>query len=441
MSGRDAKPEPGDRVRISFSGRTLEGVLLPVPKGVSRGVVFLKLDNGYNVGLKVPSSAQLSILKKKSVRTLGRKKKVERLSFDKNKTPVSLVSTGGTISARVDYETGAVYMFMEPGEILDSAPELRDILWLRSIASPFTMASEDLSPREWQALAKVVAREINNGSEGVIITHGTDTMHYSSAALSFMLSSAQQPIAFTGAQRSSDRPSSDAAMNLICSGWYATSDIGEIAIVMHETSSDTTCIAIRGTKARKMHTSRRDAFRPINELPLARISPQDGVVEKGAGYRVKKKENTVSPDTKFDESVEMVFVYPGSDPSIIDYYVSRGARGLVLMTTALGHVPIFTSQKKYSWLSHIKRAVKQGVFIVSASQTLYGSTHPHVYKGLVELDRAGVVFARDMLPEVAYVKLGWVLGHTSDIEEAKKIFLTNIAGEFSRGRDPRAYLV
>jgi len=414
----------GDRIKID----DYEGLLMPRPDVDDTNNIVLKLDSGYNVGIKFAKGAKLEKLEHIAVK-IGAAPQVQ-LSFDKSKPPISLIATGGTISSRVDYKTGGVFMLMEPDEILRTTPELRDFVNIKSIKSPFRIASEDMTAQEWQELAKEAAKELNSDSRGVIITHGTDTLHYTSAALSFMLQNLNKPVAVVGAQRSPDRGSFDGAMNLACAAQYCISDIAEVAIVMHGTTNDDYCLINRGAKVRKMHTSRRDAFRPINALPIGKIWP-DGKLDVIDGNYRARNENKVVADTKFEEKVAQVAVYPGADPSIIDFYVKRGFRGIVMQTTALGHVPWATIDAKKSWKTAIKNAIKSGVVLVSASQTLYGSTHPHVYRTLIEMGDAGVIFAADMLPEVAYVKLGWVLGHTKDVKKAKEMFLTNYAGEIS----------
>ena len=173
-------------------------------------------------------------------------------------------------------------------------------------------------------------------------------------------------------------------------------------------------------------------------LPIGKIWPDGKLDIIDGNYRARNEtecnaENKckVTADTKFEEKVAQVAVYPGADPSIIDFYVKKGFRGIVMQTTALGHVPWDTIDVKKSWKIAINNAIKSGVVLVSASQTLYGSTHPHVYRAAIEMNEAGVIFAKDMLPEVAYVKLGWVLGHTKDTKKAREMFLTNCAGEIS----------
>jgi glutamyl-tRNA(Gln) amidotransferase subunit D len=280
-------------------------------------------------------------------------------------------------------------------------------------------------------MAKEAARELNEGARGIIITHGTDTMHFSSAALSFMLRNLTRPVVFTGAQRSSDRGSSDTVMNLICSSHVSGySDFAEVGICMHAESSDTHCFFIRGTRARKCHTSRRDAFKSINDLPLAKVWPDGRIEITNENYR-KKFEGKVVADTKFENRVALIKAYPGSDPGLIDYLVKVGIRGVVIEGTGLGHVPTSTPEPERSWIHHVRDAIKSDVAVVITSQCLWGRVHPYVYRNLRILDSTGVIWGEDMLPEVAYVKLGWVLGHTKNLKKIREMMLTNFAGELS----------
>ncbi len=350
---------------------------------------------------------------------------------------------GGTIASRVDYDTGAVKWAMTPQEIFSSAPELANVVSVKTVHKPFTMGSEDMSPKEWAAIAELVAKDLNAGANGAIVTHGTDTLHFTSAALSFMLKGLEKPVAVVGAQRSPDRGSFDGALNLLCSAHYAKSDFAEVAIVMHGTSSDDYCLAHRGTKVRKMHSSRRDAFKSINEKPLAKIFA-DGKIEKtNATAKTRKRvsedgragaggESKVVADAVFEEKTALVKVFPGANPEILDFFAEKN-KGIVLEATAFGHVPTNPLDKAKSWIPAVKRAVDKGVFVAVASQCLYGTTDEFVYANGRLLAGAGAFFCKDMLPETAYVKLGWVLGHfkKENAEGVREKMEQNIAGEYN----------
>ena len=424
----------GNRVRVEKNGHVYEGLLMPRIEVGDEKTLIIKLDSGYNVGIKYEKGVRIE--------KVGEGKepgKIPRLKIRHNTElpDVVMIATGGTIGTHVDYLTGGVYMCRDPEEILFMAPEVTEIINLKKALRPFTLASEDMTPDEWKTLAKLVAKELNEGAYGVIITHGTDTMHYTSAALSFMLSGLSKPVVLTGAQRSTDRGSADSAMNLICSAHASISDIAEVGIVMHAETDDSYCFFIRGTKARKMHTTMRNTFRPINDYPIAKIWP-DGKVEPLQTYK-KRTDGKVKADTKYEPNVALVKAYPNSDPTIIDYFVKKGCKGIIIEGTGLGHVP--TQNKKYSWIPHVKEAVNSGVFIGIAPQTLYGKLNPDVYaNGRILAYEANAVHLKDMLPETAYVKLGWVLGHTKSMKKKKDMMLTNYAGEFKERLQPDMFL-
>ncbi len=426
------KVKVGDFVKAQWKGETLTGYLMPRIEAGDQESLVIKLENGYNVGLKEVEKIQ----------KVGSRIEIGKIpSIKPEKKPglpsIALIATGGTIGTHVDYKTGGVYMCRTPEEIIATTPELTKFVNLRSTLSPFTIASEDINYTHWQKLAKAVAKELNGGAEGVIVTHGTDTLHFTAAALSFMLRDLCKPVAIVGAQRSPDRASFDGAINLVCGARYCTSDIAEVAIVMHGSTNDDYCYAIRGTKTRKMHSSARDAFKSINDKPLAKITP-DGVIEILNSNYKKREEKIVRAEIEFEPKVAIVKAYPNADPAIIDFLVQKKTKGIVIEGTGLGHVPTGKGgsrggrlAKKLSWLPAIQRAVKKGVVIAVTTQTIYGRTNPFVYRNLRLLREAGAVHCEDMLTETAYVKLGWLLGQNFDREQVKKLMLENMAGEIN----------
>ena len=436
------KAKVGEELSVEKNGREYRGVLLPSTDFSDPDVLILKLNNGYNIGIRYDRTM---VLKKggrepKTVREevkieLGKAKHLKKLSFDPKKPKISIITTGGTIGSRVDYETGGVTALMSPDELLSLAPELADFVYVRDILRPFMIMSENMNYRHYQEMAKEAAKELKK-NEGVVITHGTDTLHYTAAALSFMLPDLSKPVILTGSQRSSDRGSSDAAINLICSANLAGySEIAEVGICMHGTSNDEFCLFSRGTKVRKMHTSRRDTFRPINELPLAKVWPTGKIEILNKAYRKRSEEETKA-DVKFEPKIALLKSYPGSNPEIIDFLLGKKYKGFVIEAHGLGHVPI----EENSWLPAIKRAIDAGASVCFAAQTLYGRLDPFVYAQARKAYELGVVYCEDMLPETAYIKLGWVLGHTTDPQEVKARMLMNIAGEISDRTVAEAFL-
>lgn len=413
----------GDYVRFKSNKFEIEGKIIQNSEFTKENIIILKYENGYNLGLDVTGLMVEKIKRADEAETESEAK--AEISINKDLPKISIIYTGGTIGSKVDYRTGGVYMLLKPEELLSSVPELSNIADIKP-RQLFSVASEDMTFHEWRAIAKAITEEINNGSRGIVITIGTDTMHYISAALSFMVQNLNVPVVLTGSQRSSDRGSSDAFMNLICSAQIAAkSDVKEVGICMHKSSSDDACIFIRGTKARKMNTSRRDAFRPINDLPIAEVK-MDGEINYTNDY-INKPSGKLELKDGFEEKVALIKVFPNSDPDIINYYVKKGYKGIIIEGTGLGHTPVSGDPEK-SYLKNIKSAVDSGVIIGMTSQCIYGRVNSKVYTNLRLLSEAGVIYCEDMTPETAYVKLAWLLGNYSS-EDAKRLLNQNMVGE------------
>lgn len=417
---------PGDTLHAVSSTIDVKGRLMPNTEANSDDSLIIKMENGYNIGLK------FSGVKLKKVGKVGKPAAVPKYKSGTNKNlpKITLFYTGGTIGSKVDYSTGGVHMLTTPEELLYEVPELSKIANIE-VDDLFSMPSEDMTYIEWQEIAKSIVKHLNKDAVGAVVSMGTDTMHYASAAVSFMLEGLNAPVVFTGAQRSSDRGSSDAFMNLICSSHLAaSSNVAEVGICMHATSSDDYCHFLRGTKARKMHTSRRDAFRPINTRPIAKVYP-DGKIDYRSEYRKSVGDkSTVVPKTGFKKEVALVSARPNSDPSIIDFFVEKGYKGMIIEGTGLGHVPVSAKHKGFSWIDSVKKAVDKGVIVGVTSQCLYGRVNNNVYSNLRRLSGAGAIYCEDMLPETAYVKLGWLLGNYSR-EDSIRLLTTNMRGEIS----------
>jgi len=424
----DEKINPGDRVRVELTDGVFEGVLMPRPELADKKHIVIKLSSGYNIGVDEAKIKKITLVKK----YLKKKETASpKLESRPGKPTVSILSTGGTISSKVDYHTGGVYASYTAEDLVRVAPELNS---LANIRSKFVMnvMSEDMNPGFWVKMAEEAAEALNAGSDGVVITHGTDTMHYSTAALSFILSNLSKPVVFTGSQRSSDRGSSDTFLNIICSTALAASGFPGVYLVMHGSMSDKYCLAHKGTKVRKMHTSRRDAFRSINASPEARISA-DGSI----GWLSKppeKRNSRVQVDGRMEHKVALIKIHPGMSPKILDFYVDEGFKGVVFEGTALGHVP--TTIKETSLIPSIERARDAGVAMAMTTQCLFGRVHPYVYSNLREVSSRGVIYCEDMLPETAYVKLMWVLGRTTEPSKVKDLMLRNVAGEIGEQSVP-----
>jgi len=428
----------GDFLKITFKEKEYEGKLMPSTELNNPEVIILKLKNGYNIGLKYLSEMKIQkqpLQKTSQIKTQNKKTQNQnKITSIKNKPSVSIITTGGTITSKIDYETGGVTSLITAEELLSSVPELNEIIEIKDIINPFNRMSESMGFQDYIELSKAVEKELNK-TDAVIITHGTDTMHYTAAALSFVFHEATKPIILTGAQRSADRPSSDAFLNLIFSAKIAASDIAEVGICMHSNSSDGKNYFIRGTKARKMHTSRRDAFRPINDIPIAEITKEKIIPLQN--YK-KKSKKPVKAKIGFEEKVALIKVHPESDPSVIDFYLNKGYKGFVLEATGLGQVPLNTRNQHKNWLPFIKKAIEKKAIVCFAPQTIYGRLNSFVYSQAREFKQAGVVFCEDMLPETALIKLSWLLGiKEKNIEEK---MLKNYAGEITTRTKPETFL-
>jgi len=415
------KYKAGDKVKISTVKEDIEGTAL---ESSDPGIVLVKLKTGYNIGVKREDIHNIQVQRKE-------KKKETEIKFkEKKDLPyVDIIITGGTISSRVDYKTGAVKWVTKPEELFQFYPEIFDIVNVREIHVPFMKASENMSSKDWKKIAEICEKSLNNKHiTGVIITHGTDFLHYTSSALSFFLRDLHKPVVLTYAQRSSDRASSDAALNLKCAALAARSNIAEVMIVGHENENDSCCLAMPGTKVRKMHTSKRDAFKVINAKPLARIFP-DGKIDELSSYNPRANSGKVKLDSVFNDKIALLKVFPGQDPEILDSFIHK-YEGLVIEASGLGHVPM-SEEAKHDFLPRIKKAIDNGIVVCMAPQTLYGRLDPLVYSPGRNLVKAGVIFLEDMLPECAFIKLGWVLAHTNWKHQIKEKMLENFAKEVS----------
>jgi len=376
-------------------------------------MAVVKLDSGYNIGVSPTACSLVTRSPQAPV------KKAEVMQ-NKNLPNLAIVSTGGTIASRIDYRTGSVTSQFDASDILTAIPELAEIANYRTIPLA-TILSENMTPAIWQDLARAVYDEIKGGAQGIIVTHGTDTMAYSAAALSFMIDT-PVPIVFVGSQRSADRPSSDNAMNASCAAAAATSDLGEVAVVMHATTNDDHCAIHRGTRVRKMHTSRRDAFRSLGMDPIGTVAypSREVTLAKGAVRRGTRK---LALHDRIEPHCALVQFYPGMDPDILKAY--EGYAGLVIAGTGLGH----TSTALIPQLKHLTGS---GTLVVMTSQCMNGRVCDRVYDTGRDLLAAGVLEGGDMLPEAALVKMMWVLANEKDRHKAALLMQADLKGECTR---------
>lgn len=429
-------PEPGDVVEIVKDDVTYRGIVLPRTEEIPDNVLVIKLKNGYNIGIRITSDTEIRIVE----RGEPPKKYTAPVRVEENPglPTAAIVATGGTIASRVDYKTGGVVAEFTAEDFLLSFPEIKDLanLRLRQVSNIF---SEDMMPEHWVRIAEGVAEEIREGADGVVITHGTDTMHYTAAFLSFALRNVPVPVVLVGAQRSSDRPSSDAAINLLNAINVAVnSDLAGTFIVMHESMDDKYCTIHPGTRARKMHTSRRDTFKTVGDRPVGRSL----VLAKGGKIIERKLEiwrdefrqrgrSGFTIDAKINPNVFLIKSFPGLRKDIFEKILLEHD-GVIIEGTGLGHI-------RQELIPSIAEATESGVFVGIAPQPLFGRVHPHVYSTAVKMMEVGAVYLEDILPETALVKLMWALGHSKDREKVKEIMLTNYAGEITTSSRPDTF--
>ena len=419
----------GERVKLNTKKGNFECIILESPRS---DIVLIKLNSGYNIGIR-----EEDIIDVKSIKEKEAKKDLKEIKISKDKKNIALVITGGTISSKLDSKTGAVTWLTNPKELLNFYPEILEICNVKKIEVPFMKASENMDSKDWSVISETVSKLLNDDKiEGVIVTQGTDFLHYTAAALSFSLGKLNKPVVLTYSQRSSDRASSDARLNLQCAAQMAISDIAEVTLVGHSSINDDFCLAIPGTKARKMHSSRRDAFRPINTRAIAKITKEK--VEPFGEYRVRNNKLKITNKGKFSDKVALIKFYPGMPSDIIDFYVNKNYKGIVIEASGLGHIS--TNESRNNLIPSIKKAMKKGVSVCIAAQTLYGKLDPFVYSLGRELEKTGVIFLEDMLPETALVKLSWVLSDAKYKKIIKSTMLTNFSRELTNSLSEDMFL-
>lgn len=408
----------GDEVEVTTSSGTISGKLMP---GSSEALV-LKLNSGYNVSLKSNDVKKMKLVKKGKVGKVGSGKVKSKKGLPK----ISILHTGGTIASKVDYETGGVIAGFSAKELLDMFPELGKVANVTS-REVFDIMSEDLMFKHYKKLAGEIVKEIKKKADGVIIGHGTDTIAITAAALDFMFEKLPIPIILVGSQRSSDRGSSDANMNLVCAAEFIKkSDFVGVALCMHENIGDDDCVILPGSKTRKLHTSRRDAFKAVNVKPLARINYKTKKIEY-LDYKSRDKEK-VSLKDKFEQKVGIIRTHPNMSKDIFEVFRKKKYKGLILEGSGIGQAPT-NIKENLPIYEELKKFIKNKGIVVLTSQCIFGRVHPNIYTNCRRLADIGVIFGEDMLTETAFVKLAWLLGnYKKDVKEMIKI---NLRGEIA----------
>lgn len=418
------------QAKVNTTRGPFAGTILPRSENDDDQHIVMKIPTGYNIGIDIKTILEME---ETGYKKANYKIPEKEFPYTKNLPNVKLFGTGGTIASRLDYRTGAVIPAFSPGELYGAVPELADICNLTT-EKIFAVFSENMGPKQYIALAKAIGREIENGVDGIVIGHGTDTLHHTGAALTFMVQNPPVPIVLVGSQRSSDRPSSDAALNLM----HATTaaghgDIAEVMVCMFGPTSDEYGLLHKGTRVRKMHSSYRSTFRTIGDIPLAMVN-RKGLTPLKKDYHHRRKDNNVIIKPYFSDKVTMLYYYPAMKPDILHAIIDQGYKGVVIVGTGLGHV----NKELYP---AIERAHAEGVSMFMTLQTIWGYVHMFVYDTGRDMMAKGIIPTGNMLPEVAFIKLGWALGQTEDPEEVKKLMLTPINDDITEREPYNGYLV
>jgi len=412
----DAGIKIGDFIKIVTKTTEYSGNILPRYEYSNEEFIVIKMSNGYNIG--IDSNSIMSVKKIEE----GEEPKFippSKPNVKETLPKISILGTGGTIASRIDYKTGAVNPAFSAEELYSIIPELSAYANINTELIS-NIASEQMNPENWKNMAEKIIEKISDGNQGIVIGHGTDTMAYTSAALSFALVNCPIPVIITGAQRSTDRPSSDASLNMISSVIVASENrLNGIYLAMHSSIEDNEVSIHGGTRVRKNHTSRRDAFQSIGVEPIAIVNQGNVTINN----EFNDNRDKFTPKINFDENVSLLKFHPGFNPKIIDTIIDSGAKGIILEGTGLGHVNSKCNNA-------IKKAINKGMFVGMTSQCLNGRIKMTVYSAGRDLLKLGVVPLEDMLPESALVKLMWAYGNYKD-EEIQDIMTTNIAGEFT----------
>jgi len=415
----------GDQVTVITDRGSVQGVLMPRYEFADEDHVVLKLKTGYNTGISVSRIRGVKLVSKgmePSFRSPPRPILIHGLP------KVLVLGTGGTIASRIDYRTGGVRPALSSEELYFLVPELSSIAEVETEAL-FNIYSENMTPRRWSELASRVGRAVQEGADGIVITHGTDTMHYTAAALSFALEDLPIPVVLVGSQRSSDRPSSDAATNLVGAvKLAATGDASGVFVVMHGGLSDDELDIHLGVRVRKNHSSRRDAFQSINSKPVGHTGREIELASSVPRRRSSKEGFRCVPS--FSDDVALVKLYPGFVRNLISSLVAGGCKAIILEGTGLGHAPASTYEE-------LKAAIDSGVFVGMTTQTIWGSVRMTVYNTGRDLLRMGVVPLGDMLSETAFAKASWLAGQGLEPEEMAFRMATDLRGEIGSRRSVR----
>ena len=440
-------PEVGLKVRIvvkSHNGATtFEGTVL---HPASKGYLTVKLVNGYNASYLLDEVSNLEIIDSLKVEQIP--VEIQGIEYDSKLPRIRILHTGGTIASKVDYKTGAVVARFEPHELVASVPELAEIANIEA-EKLGNMFSDDIRCQHWNKMIDASKKAFDDGCDGVVITHGTDTLHITSAALNFAWAGKGQappgPIALVGSQRSSDRGSSDAAENLIAAVYWAANapkpcgTAGDsTVVVMHSSSNDGKCSIHPGVGVRKLHSTRRDAFQPVNSQPLGFINANSGDVsmELTEGYQKLLAENSrevcITP-TKYSTTVRIVqFISsPWLHEEEIEAVILTSPQAIIIHGTGLGHLPIDDPEKDAPENTKVWRAltrcINRNIPIIVTTQCINGPVDMNVYsKGRKQIAMGMLGHGSVSSPDTVTVKAHWALSTDMEMDKAMQ---SNLCGE------------
>ncbi len=398
----------GTRMIISSGNQEMEATFI---KSDGRELVF-KLPSGYNIRLPVESVKIIKLLESERPNS---GKYTDSAHFGTGDRRIQILSTGGTIASRIDYATGAVKPSNDIGFIRESIEDMESRIDL-NVEIIESILSENMNPDHWVSIARKVNKTLES-DEAVVLLHGTDTMTYTSSALSFMFEKQAHPIILTGSQRSSDRPSTDAFENIGSSVRFAMENIGEVGICMHSSTSDGSSALLRGVRSRKMHTTRRDAFKAIGGGTIATMS--NGSVHL---HDVRKETDSETLfNDRIDKAAGIYYFNPVSTGEDLERF-ARDKKAIVIMATGLGHISelLFPA---------IRDLTDGGKHILVTSQCLHGRVDLNVYASGRHLLEAGALPLQDMLPEVALTKSMHLLANHPD--EFRTLMCQNLRGEIT----------
>ncbi|MCX6803240.1 MAG: Glu-tRNA(Gln) amidotransferase subunit GatD [Candidatus Diapherotrites archaeon] len=411
----------GVLIEFTYGDTKISGTIIPT----NDETLMVKLSSGYNAGFDTTQVKGLKVLGE--AKSVGKPKSFE-IKKNPNLPTIAILHTGGTIASRVNYSTGGVYASFDVNDLVTMFPELTTIANIESVFVA-NMMSEDMQLSDYQKISIAVAEQIKKGVKGIIIGQGTDMLDYSASVLSFELENCPLPVLIVGAQRSSDRGSSDAAMNLICAANFITkTNFKGVATCMHYSTNDTTCAIINGTRVMKMHPSRRDAFKPINDTPIALVDYRTKEIKwLKDKVQYEHAKGTFKLLNKLETKIGLLKIHPWITEKELLFYKNEKYKGLVIEATGLGHTPI---RENDSFVKMIKTLIDSGCIVAITSQSLNGRTNVYVYTNLRKVEATGAIYCEDMTSKTALMKLSWLLGNYTP-KEAREMLTKNLRGEIS----------